>query len=367
VRCPGARAPSVVQHEHPVEGPRQVGAPQCPDDRAPFRPVEHAVQHAQFGRRIETRGGLVEHEHVRVLHQSPRDGEALPLRVRKARPAVADLVIQTDPDELGVHSDLGGYFTHQRIHAGLRVRVLEGHSSEQDVVLDGQGGAEAVGLEELDDILAILVAAAKFRPRLDNLALHRLVEHAQAMLRGDQPERQRQKAGPLLVRRRGERTIGDLGEQNPEFGQVVGADEAVLVEEIAVRRHVREQLDHEPRHLHASGGEVLQEPDLAQQCDELGVTRQVGRLERGASRRSEQQVLGHADIGMVARGIEELDERRQVFPLHAIADSRPRLEAHRGDGGMRHRVRCAREAEADDLLLHLHAPQHRERRFCQRR
>jgi hypothetical protein len=212
-----------------------------------------------------------------------------------------------------------------------------------------------------------LVAAAELRARFDDLALHRLVDHAQAVLGEDEPERQRKEPGLFLIGGRGERAVCDLREQGPELRQIVGTDESVLLEKIAVRRDVGEQLDHEPSHLDAGRIEIVEQAHIAQQRDELGICRKVGRPERGAARRSEQQVLGHTDVRVIARAVEELDVRCQIFPGHAVANPRPRLEPHRRHRRPRLRIRGAREAEANHLLLHVDAPQHRERRVGERR
>ncbi len=97
--------------------------------------------------------------------------------------------------------------------------MLERNAAEQDVVLDRKRRAETVGLEEFDDIFATGVTAAEFGARLDDFALHVVVDHAQAVLRRDEPEGQRQQARLFFVRRRRQRAIGDLRQQRPELGQ----------------------------------------------------------------------------------------------------------------------------------------------------
>ena len=135
-KCSLLDEPAVVEDEDAIEAPREVGAAQRPDDRAPFRPLQHGVQHSRLRRRIETGRRLVEHQDVGILDERPGDGEALPLRVGKARSAVADLVLETEPHELGVHPDLDRHLAHERVDPRLRIRVLERDPPEQDVVLD---------------------------------------------------------------------------------------------------------------------------------------------------------------------------------------------------------------------------------------
>ena len=147
------------------------------------------------------------------------------------------------------------------------------------------------------------------------------------MLRGDQPERQRQEPGLFLVRRRGERAVGDLREQDPELGQVVGADEAVLVEEVAVRRDVGEQLDHESRHLHARGIEVVEQRRRHAAGRRTPGWRAGSPAGTRAARRPEQQVLRDADVRVVARR----DRRaRRTTPGPPLARDRGFAPAPRG-------------------------------------
>ena len=110
------------------------------------------------------------------------------------------------------------------------------------------------------------------------------LEHAEAVLRDDDPERQCEQARPLVVGERGHALGVYLRDQHPELRQVVRADEAVLVEHRAVGRDVGEQLDHQARHLGTRGVEVVEQSDVAQQLDDLAVAGEVGRLEVRMSR-----------------------------------------------------------------------------------
>ena len=197
--------------------------------------------------------------------------------------------------------------------------------------------------------------------RRDDPVLHPLVDDAQSLLRRHQAERERQQPGLVVVPDRRQAAIRGLGDQRLELRQLVGADEAVLVEQRAVGRDPGEQLDHQLRDPGADGVEVVQQPHLAQQRDEFRIARQVRRLEIGTAGRAEQQVLGDAQVGVVRIGIEELDVRGEVVGAHAVPDRRPRLERHRREGRLRLAVRGARQAVAADFVRHVDQSQDRDR------
>ena len=88
-RCPALELrgslldqPPVVKREYAVRPRRGQRALRG----ATVRPFAHSSTRsaARNSGMVKPAGGLVEHEHVRILHESPSDGEALPLRVRKA-------------------------------------------------------------------------------------------------------------------------------------------------------------------------------------------------------------------------------------------------------------------------------------------
>ena len=78
-------------------------------------------------------------------------------------------------------------------------------------------------------------------------------------------------------------------------------------------------------------------------------------------RRSEQQILGDADVRVERIPVEQLDVRLEALALHPFANPRACLQRHRGEPGIGLWIDGARETEQQDLPVHFDQAQRGER------
>ena len=128
------------------------------------------------------------------------------------------------------------------------------------------------------------------------------------MARRDQLERQRQELRAILLgKRRGSR-LADPAEDGDEFGQIVGADKAELLEEFVIGRQVGEHFDHGFGHLLAGRDQIFGQADLVENLQHVSIVGERFEIENGPDRRAEQQVLRDRGIGVEPLGIVGLDQ-----------------------------------------------------------
>ena len=97
--------------------------------------------------------------------------------------------------------------------------------------------------------------------------------------------------------------------------QLVGRDEGILREEFMIGRQILEQLDHRCRHVAADPDKILGQANLVENRADIGIAGEAVELELLTDRRAEQQVLGHACIGVELLRIERLDQSVEIqFP-----------------------------------------------------
>ena len=166
------------------------------------------------------------------------------------------------------------------------------------------------------------------------------------MPRRDQLERQRQQPGAVVLVEGCGPAIADPPENCLEFRQVVGADEAELLEERVVRRQVGEQLDHGLGDLLAGLDQVLGQTDLVEHLPHISVVGEGVELERRADRGSEQQVFGDRGVGVEALGVVGLDEVGDAVLDEPPGERAARLEQAARPPADRPRDRAASAARA---------------------
>ena len=107
----------------------------------------------------------------------------------------------------------------------------------------------------------------------------------------------------------------DPAEDSYELGEIIGTDEAELVEEFMISRQVGEHFDHRFGDLLAGGNQIFDQADLCQNLQHVGVVCERIEIEDRADRRAKQQVLRHRRVEIEPLGIVSLDEVGVLQPL----------------------------------------------------
>ena len=136
-------------------------------------------------------------------------------------------------------------------------------------------------------------------------------------------------------------------QQQANVGQLVGRDEAVLLEQRVVGRQAGEQLDHGLGDGEAHALQLEVEAGRLQHRLHVGVGRDVVAVEVLADRRAEQQVLGHRQVAVVAVGVERLDQAGIARILQAAMQRVARLQDALGEIGPQRRDRSCRAGRAN--------------------
>ena len=183
--------------------------------------------------------------------------------------------------------------------------------------------------------------------------LQRLVDQVEPVARRDQLQRQRDQ--PLAIGRAQALQLGRVGaaDQRAIVGQVVRADEAELPEVLVIRRQIGEQLDHRARELEPDLEQRLDQPGLGEDLLHVGLRGEVLDVEGLADRLAEQQVLGERGVGVVALGIEHLDQPAELRIPQALAHRPARLEEARGQLRLRLGVDRAAQPHLVDVAVEL--------------
>ena len=167
-----------------------------------------------------------------------------------------------------------------------------------------------LGVEELDGGLAGSEPLREPAARQDQALLHRFVDESEPMARGHQLERERQEHRPIVVLEVVRTIRLGAGEQAAELGQVLRRDEAELLEQLASRRDVREQIDHDPGDLPSDVDEIVHQPDIGQHLAHVGVRGKGFRIEGPVPRGAEEEVLRHRHVDVVGIAVEGIHEVR---------------------------------------------------------
>ena len=285
-------------------------------------------------------------------------------------------MVEADPGDVGSEPHLLDEGGTGRRHGLDRVGDRLVDAPEQQVVAQGGRRADPVGVVEVDAAEAGLVEGdAQLPPRLDQPLAERVVDEAEAVARLDIGERQGDEPGrvgravaaqpdpaptePLegrgavaLGRRLGG---GAAGEDRLVFRQLVGGEERELLEQRMPARQAAEDLQHGGGDPLAHGDEVVGEPGPVEDEADHRVLGQRPAGERRGGGDTEQQVLRHRRLPVVAGGIERLDEVGVPLRRQALAEGDPRLDQPGGEVGMALGIDLAEEAEAINLLAHADA------------
>ena len=172
---------------------------------------------------------------------SARDPEFLALPGRQALSADTDVELEADGDRGVAQTERVQHLADQGADPGLGLRLAIHQTAEQDVVLQGCGAVVALAVVELD-------AGAQLRrqtlgesaPRGEEPVFHRVVDQAKAVARLDVAEGQRDQARPVGGGHGVQAFATQPLQQEPNVGELVGGDEAVLLEQRIVGRETRE-------------------------------------------------------------------------------------------------------------------------------
>ncbi len=144
------------------------------------------------------------------------------------------------------------------------------------------------------------------------------------MARLDQLEGQAEQLGAVFRRHLG--IARRARQQRLELRQVLGGDEAELLEEFMARRQVREQFDHRLGDTPANGDEVVGQPGLVEHRQHVVVLGQPVGIEGGGRPPCRTTGSPPALRGVVALGVECLHQRLQRRVGRALLQRRARLQ-----------------------------------------
>ncbi len=188
----------------------------------------------------------------------------------------------------------------------------------------------------------------------DDPRFQRLVDQAEAVARLDIAERQAQHAPAVFFAERRNPAFLATLDEHPEIRQLVGGDEAELLEKGVAGRQVGKDLDHGPGNRHAHLEQDVTKPFLLEQIDQQLVLGEVGGLVRLLDRRPEQEIFRDRGVQVVALGVETDDEIDRAFGLQARAQGLACLQNVLGHPRLFARVDGPAQAEAIDVILHFH-------------
>ena len=226
-----------LQHQDAVETARAVRHGAAPRSRpGPARLLRILLITAACAGRIEQRRRLVEHQHRGRLISARASPSFCRCAADSRLPAMPTWKSSPTSSTARRRPRAVEHLGDELADALRRLGLAVDQAAEQDVVLQRGGGVVAILVVELDradqrrrQVVGEGVA------RLQQPLLQRLVDEAQAMARLDIGEGQR--ASASRGRRRRWRPVGlaDARQQSAELRQIVGADEAELLEERMAR------------------------------------------------------------------------------------------------------------------------------------
>jgi len=147
-------------------------------------------------------------------------------------------------------------------------------------------------------------------------------------------------------------------QQQADIGQLVGRDEAVLLEQRIVGRQAGEQLDHGLGDAEAHVQQVAVEAELLHHGLHVRIGGEVVAVEVLADRRAEQQVLGDRQVLVVLVDVELLDQPGIGRLLQPAVQLVPHRQDLLGEIGALAGVDRAAQAERIDVLVELDMLQH---------
>ena len=169
----------------------------------------------------------------------------------------------------------------------------------------------------------------------------------------DVAEGQRHQARPVGLGHRLDALAAEPLQQQPDVGQLVGRDEAVLLEQRIVGRQAGEQLDHGLGDAEAHALQVEFEAGRLQHRLHVGIGGDAVAVELLAERGAEQQVLGDRQVLVVEVVVERLDQAGIGLVLQASAQRVARLQDLLGEIGPERRVDGAAQPQRIDVLVEL--------------
>ena len=197
----------------------------------------------------------------------------------------------------------------------------------------------------------------EYPARLEQAILHCVVENVEPVPRGDEFERQREQLGTIGCMQRPRPIGADAPEDRHEFRQVIRADEAELLEELVIGRQIGEQLDHRLGHLSAGLDQVVDQPDLCQDLQHVGIVGERFEVEGRTDRRSEQQILRDRGIEVEPLGIVGLHEIGDAVLDEPTGQRFARFEQPCGRFGLGFRIEPPAQPEGIDVLVEIEAGQ----------
>ena len=177
------------------------------------------------------------------------------------------------------------------------------------------------------------------------------IDQPQAMARLDIGEGERGQAVAVLRRQRGDGSLAQPAQQRPVFRQILGGDEAELLEEGMARRQIGEQLDHGLGDAPADIGQGLGEAGIGQHLEQIGIARDAVGLQLRPDRGPEQQVLHQRHVLVVAVDVEGLDQGGERRIGEAVAQVDPGLDEFGGEVALGEGVDRPAQAELIDVIL----------------
>eukprot|EP01136_Pigoraptor_vietnamica_P020555 Opistho-1_new@69583 len=270
---------------------------------------QDVVTNAILRAAVEHGDRFVHHHELRPLDQRTSDAEFLPLRSRQTLAADADIVLQADVDHRIAQAELGQDFGDQGADPLARLRLAVDQAPEQDVVLQGGGAVVAAEIVELDGVVqARRQALGEGAPGPQDALLHVGIDQPQAMAGLDVTERQGHQARAVGLGHRLDAFAAQALQQQSDIGQLVGGDEAVLLEQRIVGRQAGEELDHGFGNRQTHALQVDVEIGGLQHRPDVGIGRDIVAIELLADRRTEQQVLCNRQVADVVVLVERLDQ-----------------------------------------------------------
>ena len=150
----------------------------------------------------------------------------------------------------------------------------------------------------------------------------------------------------------------DPAEDSYELGEIIGTDEAELLEEFMISRQVGEHFDHRFGHLLAGGDQIFDQADLCQNLQHVGVVRERFEIEDRADRRTKQQVLRHRRVEIEPLGIVSLDEVGNSVLGKPASERLPGLQQLHGGFGINLRIQSPTQPQRIDRLVEIETDEH---------
>ncbi len=204
----------------------------------------------------------------------------------------------------------------------MRLGLAIDQAAEQQVVLDRGGGVVASRVIEIDP--ASEIGRQRFgnrTPCLQQALLKCRINQIQAMPGLDIGKGHADQAAPIGRRDIGQTVFLQTADQLLIGGQLIGSDEAELLEEGMAGWQIGKEFDHGFGNLLAHMQQVLHQTFMLEQLDQERTVDQPRIVKAAAcSRCPEQHVFDQAQILVVAVGIKRFDQAGKARLPQSIGD-----------------------------------------------